>query len=633
MIPGFRLSSWLVEPSLNTVSRNGTIVHLEPKVMGVLVCLAEHGGDPVPKEKLLQAVWPDTFVSDGVLVRSISELRRALEDEAKEPRVIQTISKGGYRLIAPVERLNGNGSWLIPIEGGGTKPEPEKPVASRQAVRTGIVLGVAAVVLLVGLLAAVPLESWRPFSAKTHVPVIRSIAVLPMKNLSGDPEQKYFAEGMTEELITDLSQISSLKVISRTSSEVYEDTHKPLPQIARELNVDAIVEGSLQRSGDRVHITAQLIYAPEDKNIWAQTYERDLQNALTLQSEVAAAIVGEVRTQVTPEERARLHAPRPVNLRALDAYLQGTYHLNRKGAGFGDDENRNAEKYFQESIVEDPGFAPAYRALAITHTALILPSTHDHVAMKAAVEKALSLEPSSAEGHALMATVKSDDWDWSGAEEEYRRAIVLGPNNLSAHLMLGYFLDGLGRMPEAMNELQRAQELDPNEEHLSEAFAYSGEYDRAIALKRRALEIHPDDGYLHYELSDFLAWKGDYSGWVKELERMLQLFGFPELVAPLDDAFTHAGYRGAMKVWAADIERLQAQKVVYVPLILAETYTGLGDKDRAFYWLEDAYSHYRQGYSESADGGMRELKGDPWFIPIHSDPRFKDLLRRVGLPP
>jgi TolB-like protein/DNA-binding winged helix-turn-helix (wHTH) protein len=613
-----------VEPSLNTVYRNGASVRLQPKAMQVLVCLVGHAGEAVTKEALFQTVWPNTFVSDDVLAHSISELRQVFDDDSRQPRVIQTIPKRGYRLIAAVDSTNGN----TPATG----LELENFSTESLRNRIGIVLGVITTVLSIALLAAGPTKIWHHLLGKTDVPQIRSIAVLPLKNLSGDPEQKYFTEGMTDELITDLSQISSLKVISRTSSDAYEDTRKPLPQIARELNVDAIVRGSVQRFGDRVHINAQLIYAPEDRNIWAQTYERDLQSALTLQSEVAAAIVGEVRTQVTPEERARLRVARPVNLKALDAYLRGTYHLNKKGEGFGDEENRSAEKYFQAAIAEDPEFAPAYIALASTHVALLLPSTQDHVAMKAALEKALSLDPASAEGHVLMANVKSDDWDWPGTEEEYRRAIALAPNNLDAHLHFGYFLDGLGRVPEGMDELRRAQELDPNEEHLSEAFAYGGDYDRAIELKRRAAEIHPDNGYLHYELSDFLAFKGDYSGWVKELKRTLTLFGFPELVSPLDDAFTHAGYRGALEVFAADMERLQAQKIIYMPLILAQTYTALGNKDRAFYWLEDAYSHYRQGYAEAADGGMRELKGDPWFIPIRSDPRFKDLLRRVGLP-
>jgi len=622
----FHVGRWRVEPGLNTVSHNGTSVRLKPKAMQVLVCLVEHAGDAVTKEELFQAVWPDTFVSDDVLKHSISDLRQIFEDDSREPQVIQTIPKRGYRLVAPVERTHGVGlASSVPVERPSAVP--------RRNLQIGMVLALTAAILVIAFLGAGPTRQWRWLSSKADVPQIRSIAVLPLKNLSGDPEQKYFADGMTEELITDLSQISSLKVISRTSSEMYEGSHKPLPQIARELNVDAIVEGSVQRSGDRVHITAQLIYAPQDKNVWAQTYERDVQNVLTLQSEVAAAIAGEVRTQMTPREEARLRAPRPVNLRALEAYMQGNYHLRKKGRGSGDDENREGAKYFQEAIAEDPGFSPAYVALALTHEALLLPSVEDHVAKKAAVEKALSLDSASADAHALLGDVKVDEWDWSGAEKEYRRSIELNPNNLASHLSLGWFLQGTGRLAEANEELHRAQELDPNEDHISGILFDLGEYDRAIELKRRAVESDPENGYLHYEFSDLLALNGDYQGWVKEMERFVTLFGFSELAPSLDEAFRRKGYLGAMQVWADSLERIQAQGVIYSPLTLARPYITLGNKDRAFYWMEDAYQHYKRGYSDSADGGMMWLKGDRWFAPLRSDPRFKDLLRRVGLPP
>jgi TolB-like protein/DNA-binding winged helix-turn-helix (wHTH) protein len=624
---GFHVGRWRVEPGLNTVSHNGTTVRLKPKAMQVLVCLVEHAGDAVTREELFQAVWPDTFVSDDVLKHSISELRQIFEDDSREPQVIQTIPKRGYRLVASVERTNGAG-----LASKAPTQVEKTSTLLRSNLRIGTVLALIATVLVVALVGSEPARLWHRLSGKTEVPQIRSIAVLPLKNLSGDPEQKYFAEGMTEELITDLSQISSLKVISRTSSEVYEDTHKSLPQIARELNVDAIVEGSVQRSGDRVHITAQLIYAPEDKNVWAQTYERDVQSALTLQSEVAAAIVGEVRTQVTPREAARLHGPRPVNLKALEAYMQGNYHFNKKGKGSGDDENREAAKYFEEAIASDPGFAPAYIALANTHEGLLRPSMEDLVATKAALKTALSLDPVSADAHTLLGDVKVDEWDWADAEEEYRRAIELNANSMQSHLSYGWFLQGTGRFTEAMPELQRAQEIDPNKDHISGILFALGEHDRAIELKRRAVESDPENGYLHYEFSDMLASKGDYQGWVKEMEQFVTLFGFPELAGSLEDAFNRKGYRGALEVWAANIERIQGQGTVYTPLTLADVYAALGNKDRAFYWLEDAYQHYRWGYSDPADGGMLWIKANGNYAPIRSDPRFKDLLRRVGLP-
>jgi len=499
-------------------------------------------------------------------------------------------------------------------------------------MRLGVLIGAGAAVLLGALLAAAPSSVWQRFTGSSNLPQIHSIAVLPLKNLSDDPAQKYFASGMTEELITDLSQISALRVISRTSSEAYEQTHKMMPEIARELNADAIVTGSVQRLGGRVRVMAQLTYSPRDQNIWARTYERDLEDALGLQSEVAAAIAGEIRARLSPAEEARLHAPKPVNVRALEAYLQGTYYLNQKGHGSGDAANSEAAKYFREAITDDPSFAPSYVALANTYEALLRPSVEAHAAMKTAAEKALALDPSLPEAHVVFATVMSDEWQWAAAERELRQAIALNPNSVDAHLELGMFLQGTGRVPEAFTEYQQAQELDPRREHLSGVLAHKGEFDKAIELKRRAIENRPENGYLHYELSDLLAHAGYYQDWVKELERTVELFGFPELAAPLDKAFKQAGFRGAMQVWAGDLERAQAQGKIYLPITLAGVYASLGDREQAFFWLEQAFQHYRQGYSESADGGMKWLKGDRWLEPLHADPRFQNLVRRVGLP-
>ncbi|PYV66444.1 MAG: hypothetical protein DMG96_42345, partial [Acidobacteria bacterium] len=285
MSNGFRVGLWLVQPSLNTISQNGTSNRLEPKVMEVLVCLSRRAGEAIPKEELLQTVWPDTFVSDDVLKRSISELRRVFQDDARQSRIIETIPKRGYRLVAHVEPMNGAAASIAT-----STDQVRKLDVSGRGLRIGIAIGIAAAALLVALVGLVPADIWRKLPGKGIVPQIRSVAVLPLKNLSGDPEQKYFAEGMTEELITDLSQISALKVISRTSSEVYEDTHKSLPEIARELNVDAVIEGSVERSSNHVRITAQLIYAAQDKNLWARSYDRDLQDALAVQGTLANTI-------------------------------------------------------------------------------------------------------------------------------------------------------------------------------------------------------------------------------------------------------------------------------------------------------------------------------------------------------
>jgi TolB-like protein/DNA-binding winged helix-turn-helix (wHTH) protein len=320
----FRLGPWLVKPGLNTLSQNGSSAHLEPKVMEVLVCLAASAGEPVSKEAILKTVWLDTFVSDDVLTRSISELRRVFEDDPREPRFIQTIPKRGYRLLAAVTPVNGSSAAAsLPLV------NVKQPIESKRNWRvTGLAL--VGTILGCGLLIGLTNGKLRDRVFGSHPP-IRSLAVLPLKNFSDDPQQKYFAAGMTEELITDLSQISALKVISRTSSDLYEGTHKSLPEIARELNVDAVIEGSVERSGNRVRVTAQLIDAQRDKNVWARSYERDLQDALALQGTVANAIAEEIKVQINPKEQGRLSSLRAVDPSVLDAYMNGNFHLRRVG--------------------------------------------------------------------------------------------------------------------------------------------------------------------------------------------------------------------------------------------------------------------------------------------------------------
>jgi TolB-like protein/DNA-binding winged helix-turn-helix (wHTH) protein len=504
----FRVGAWLVQPDLNTVSSNGTKVRVEPKVMEVLVCLASHAGEPVRKETLLRTVWPDTFVSDDVLIRSVSELRRVFEDDAREPRFIETIPKRGYRLVAPMERLNGSAPAFSSPRPVGAGAEQTHPRWRWSWSLTAVCVG--CLILLLGLLFFLNAGGLRARVFGSNNPAIRSIAVLPLKNLSDDPSQKYFASGMTEELITDLSQISALKVISRTSSEVYENTHKSLPEIARELNVDAVIEGSVERSGDRVRIMAQLIYAPQDKNLWARSYDRDLRDALALQGTLATAIADEIRVQVAPNVQARMNAPNTISVSVLDAYLQGNYHLHRVRQGTVDEEDQKAAQDFQRAIDEDPSFAPAYIGLAYAHSpilagyGLLNPSLRDYEARKAAVEKAVELAPDSSEAHDLLASVYCEDWKWSQAEEELQRAIALSPNSADAHDTYGMFLFAIGRPEEGMKESKIAQELDPKVDHMADALQNSGRNDEAISLLLRDLERDPDNNGLHVSL--FMAY-------------------------------------------------------------------------------------------------------------------------------
>jgi TolB-like protein/DNA-binding winged helix-turn-helix (wHTH) protein/Tfp pilus assembly protein PilF len=614
----FRVGPWRVEPGLNTVARNGTTLRLESKIMGVLVCLAEHAGETVSKEKLLQTVWSGTFVSDDVLFRSISELRRIFEDDAREPTLIQTIPKRGYRLVAPVE-------WVD----GATEPEARRAaVANTRKVWMRALPVVAAALLFVFLGANVGKVRAR-LERKSGASQIHSLAVLPLRNLSADPAQEYFSDGLTDALITDLAQIASLKVISRTSSMQYKQTKKSLPEIARELNVDGIIEGAVQRSGDRVRITAQLIYAPSDKHVWVDSYERDMRDIFTLEREVTGDIAHQVQGRLTTPNQT-VAPPRPVNPQVLEAYLQGTYHLNRYGKGAGDEEKRKAAEYFQQAIDVDPNFAPAFNGMANAHLGLEWPSNQDFEIARKMAERAAELDPTLSDALETLRGMK-DDLDLRGAEHDVRHAIALNPNNAKAHDDLGELLDDTGRVDEGWVEYQIAQELDPNHDHLSDAFDMRGQYERAIAMQQMMLKRYPDDGYLHHSLFRDYVKTGMHKEAIQELEKAANLFGFPEAASRIHSAFVSSGYRGAMRQYAKELEDLVAAKQVFIPVNLAEVYATLGDKDRAFYWLEQAYTHH-DVLAASTDLPLDRLNREILLDPIRSDPRFKDLVRRVGLP-
>jgi TolB-like protein/DNA-binding winged helix-turn-helix (wHTH) protein len=623
----FRIGSWVVEPSLNTISSNGSTIRLEPKVMEVLVCLTRHAGESLTKEKLLQEVWPGTFVTDDALKRCILELRRVFEDDAREPHVIQTIAKRGYRLVAPVSPING-------IEHVPELPSAIDPGTPGNTARKwwigGLVSGVA---LLLALLAVVNAGAIRErLLGSRSISTIHSLAVLPLQNLSADPAQEYFSDGMTDALITDLAQIDSVKVISRTSSMQYKDTKKSLTEIARELNVDGIIEGTVQRSGDRVRITAQLIHAPSDKHLWANSYERDMRDVFALERDVTEDIARQVQARLTTQNQTPTPQQRPVNPKALEAYLQGTYYLTRYGRGSGDNAQTRAAEYFQRAIDADPNFAPAYVGLYTAHVGLMWPTRHDGDIARRAAQRAVELDPDSSDARVALGDTKlSHDWDFPGAEQEFRRAITLSPNNDNAHDRFCSFLFNIGRTKEGMKECEIAQELDPTQNHLTDALFGSGEHDHAIAVAQMMLRSDPDNGWLHGALYHNYAIKGMYKEAGAEAEKILALFGDPEGAARIHRALASSDPKAGIRQLAAEVEDLFREKRAYLPLFQATNYAYLGDQDRAVHWLEEDYKRHEEDWV--GIGGPADIKFDPAFASFRSDPRFKDLLRRVGLPP
>jgi len=629
---GVRFSGFEVDFRNGEIRKNGSRIRLQDQPFRILQILLEHPGELVTREELQRQIWPaDTFVDfEKGLNNAIKRLRDALGDSAEQPRFIETHPKRGYRFIGSATAIEGT-VRAEAVANGKAVTLTRVPAPYRQ-LAIGTILFLAFVVIFFGLdVGGLRQRLW----VKGDSPVIHSLAVIPLANLSNDPNQEYFSDGMTDALITDLAQIGSLKVISRTSSMQYKQSKKSLPEIARELNVDGIIEGTVQHSGDRVRITAQLIYGPADKHLWANSYERDIRDVFGLERTVTEDIGRQIQAHLATEKQPTLAQPRPVNPEALEAYLQGNYRLNGFGKGSGDDEKKNAGEYFQHAIDVDPNFVPAYKGLADSHSDLMWPSSQDAGIVTKATKRALELDPNSADARVKLGDIKfSRDWDFSGAEEEYRRAMALSPNNANVHTTLCIFLYAMERRDEAGRECQISQELDPTGDHRRDvdALYWAGKDDRAIQFAQTLLKTDPNDGFLHHALYRYYARKGMYKEASQEAETTLALFGDLDGALHVQNALVASGDRAALRQVARELEHWISTAQGYFPVNVAAVCAILDDKDRAFYWLEDAYKHHDRAWL-TTDMSLESLKSERMFDSLRSDPRFKDLVRRVGLPP
>lgn len=462
---------------------------------------------------------------------------------------------------------------------------------------------------------------------------ITSIAVLPLVNLSGDSQEEYFADGMTEALIGELGKVSALRVMSRTSVLGYKNTKKTLPQIARELNVDALVEGAVLREGGRVRVSAQLVRAKPERRLWADRYERDVSSILALQRDVAQMIAAEIRATLTPEEKVLLSGGRPVNAASYEAYLKGRYHWN-KASGTA---LLQARAYFEEAIDRDPGFAHAYVGLANTYAwayrwdAPSLPAPRDAFPRaKAAALKAIALDATLAEAHASLAYIKEAyDWDWEGAERDYRRAIELNPSYPNVRHWYALYLTIPRRFAEAFAHMKRAEELDPLSRAVRRGkgwlYLWSGEYDRAIEQWRMTLELDADFPQAHYALAIAYAQKGMYDDAINSHRKAIALAGeTPRTLAILANAYGKAGQKGEALQILGDLNE-RAKREYVSGYHMAIGHIGAGNKEEALQWLEKAF--------QERDPWLGEMKAASfWLDELRSDPRFKDLVRRVAPP-
>ena len=619
-----RFGTFEVDVRAGELRKQGKRIKLQDQPFHVLTVLLQRPGEVVTREELRNQNWPpDTFVDfDNSLNTAINKLREALGDSADNPRFIETLPRRGYRFIAPVSG----------IDDGAATPDKDKGGYVRESLRRSrwIVAVVSLAVLAATLFAFNAFRARERVLNDVRVPPIQSLAVLPLTNLSGDPAQEYFSDGMTDALITELAQLGSLKVISRTSSMRFRRTDKSLPEIARELNVDGIVEGTVQRSGDRVRITAQLIQGSSDKHLWANTYERDLRDVLALQDEVAHAIANAIRVKVTTQDQITRDARRAVNPQAYEIYLTGLAYSRQQGG----QSKRTSLDYFNRAIQLDPQWAEPYAQLGRAYHWLAgFGEPELYPKSKAALLNAIRLDDDLADAHASLAYVLfSFDWNWSGAEREYHRALQLNPNYSEAHYGYALLLMAAGRNDEAVSEIRYAAELDPLfaplRADVGTVYSCAGRHEEAIEQLRHATELNPDYDVPYTALGFAYLRKGMYSEAVANIEKALALEKedryLPLHNVDLAYAYAAAGRKNDARKLLVTLERQEENGRDLGELGLYPIYFALGEKDRALTWMEQALKRKSEA--------LLNLRCWPEFDRLRADPRFADLVRRVGIP-
>ena len=639
-----RFGTYEVSLQSGEVRKSGMRIRVQQQPMKLLEILLERPGEVVSREELRGRVWTNESFGDfdQALNIAIAKLRTALDDSAENPRFIETLPKRGYRFIADVSVVDSAPHPKKPASSAGELPGSQevKTGAGHESQGAGLTIAPVAhnrqlwptrrVILALALVLSLPILAVWLFRSRGQAPTgIRSLAVLPLDNLSGDASQGYFADGMTDELITDLSQISALRVISRTSVMVYKGARKPLPQIARELKVDAVVEGTVLRSGDQVRITAQLIEASTDKHLWSQSYEGELRDTLALQNRVAGAIADQIRINLTPREQAALKNVKVVNPEAYESYLKGRYFWNKRTA----DGLKVALAYFNQAIDEDPKYAQAYSGLADTYALLgdwqyaVMTPKEAFPKAKAAAIKALELDSTLGEAHNSLAFILDGfDWDLDSGGKEFRRAIELNPGYATAHHWYAWHLSLLGRYDEAIAEMRKAENLDPLSliinADLAELLVLAHSYDESMLQSRKTIEMDPNFALAHNQLAQAYLQKHMNDEAVAELQKAVQLSGrSATCIANLARAYVASGNRNEAAQLLSELKKSSSPGYSNASEI-AMIYASLGDMDQAMNWLE-------KGYEERFNPGVLLRPG---FDPLRSDPRFQNLVRRVGLP-
>jgi TolB-like protein/DNA-binding winged helix-turn-helix (wHTH) protein len=628
--------------------RSGRRIRVQEQPLEILLLLLGRPGDLTTRDELRDRLWTDrTFVDfDHGIRTAISKLRDALGDDAENPRFIETVPRRGYRFIAPVGRRH-----LLPsLVAGANADSPASrsetgvssdavdqgggPVAG-QAVhrrigakrrRLTMLLSVSCLLLTGAVLVLVEVGRLRHGLAQP----IRSIAVLPLENVSHKPEQEYFSDGMTEELIATLGNIRTLRVISQTTTMHYKGTRRTLPEIARELGVEAVLEGSVRRAGDQVRISVQLVRVRPEQQVWAGSYERDLRDVLKLQVEVARSVAEEIRGKLTPELQKRFRAS-TVNPEAYEAYLKAEYARKRSAGGMV-----AGIQHFREAIAKDRSYAPAYVGLALLDIQMAwgygpLPPSEALGETRQAAREALKLDPALAEAASCLAWVKAfEDWQWGAAEQDFRRGVELGPNSSEAHRLYAWYLSAMTRHKEAIAHSTRARELDPaslvSGYAVGATFWWSHQWDRVAAEAERLEQMDPTFPGAQRLLGGVCLQTSSYGQAIRHYQREIALCSEGLRAwgtAHLGCAHARAGERAEALRLLAELQSAAKERYVS-PYLFAILHTSIGNKDIAVQWLEKAF--------EERNPMLAFLRVDSLFDPLRSDQRFQDLVRRMNFP-
>lgn len=603
-----------------TLVHAGRTVRLEKQPMELLILLAEKRGQLVTRDEIVARLWTkDVFLdTERSINTAIRKIRAAVNDHPDRPRVIETVVGKGYRFIAPITVIPAK----QPPRGSDLQPPLDRPWRSRA------VLASASLVLATVLGSIVGWNWLRPSPAPRP---IRSLAVLPLQNVSGDPTEDYFADAMTQALTTDIARVSGLRVISHTTALHYRQSGKTLPEIAAELRIDAIVEGSVTRREGRVRVTAQLVEATTDRHVWAETYERSTSDLLSLQDEVARAIARQIKSRLSAQSGGlRLHSQDP---EAQDSYLKGLHEADT----FTREGLEQSIGHFEEAVQRAPGFAEAWAGLSRDYSLVSLfhyaPRADATAKATAAAKKAVELDDHLSEAHAALGGVLLKQWSFAAAEKELLRSIELEPSNSGAHLSLGYLYAGvLGRFEEGIEEMNRALDLDPlspsKRNALGAALYWARRYDDALRVFAAVPDGDANTERRHRRMAEIYERKGMQRESIEELVRAMQRSGRPSLAEAVQRTYRSDGYLAARKVFLAGdvrerLSRAGREEGSGDELWLAADYAMLSDHDQAFHWLDKAFA--------GRDEALMYLPVEGHFENLRSDPRFATLAHQVGL--